>query len=170
MCCQGQIGFKTNNNKPFVSQSIDKEDSHKSYRPITTLSFRISHVAAGGRHSAFSMHLENILMHCLATLLLYRLLSHFFPPSASHQQDLVLATLLFAAHPIHTEAVSGIVGRSEPLCAIFFFTALLFFWTSANLDTTRLPAFAMSLFSVACAVLSKETGLTCTVIFYLCNI
>ncbi|KAG0715207.1 Transmembrane and TPR repeat-containing protein 4 [Chionoecetes opilio] len=37
----------------------------------------------------------------------------------------VLAAILFATHPIHTEAVSGIVGRADLLCALFVFIAFL---------------------------------------------
>lgn len=33
---------------------------------------------------------------------------------------LLLGTLLFAVHPIHTEAVSGIVGRAELMCFVFY--------------------------------------------------
>ena len=36
-----------------------------------------------------------------------------------------VAALLFAVHPVHTEAVAGVVGRAEVLSAVFFFAALL---------------------------------------------
>ncbi|XP_022236464.1 transmembrane and TPR repeat-containing protein 3-like [Limulus polyphemus] len=36
-----------------------------------------------------------------------------------------VATLLFSVHPVHTEAVAGVVGRAELLSAIFFLSALL---------------------------------------------
>jgi hypothetical protein len=38
---------------------------------------------------------------------------------------LVLAGLLFAAHPVHTEAVAGIVGRADVGACLFFLLALL---------------------------------------------
>ena len=37
----------------------------------------------------------------------------------------VISGLLFAVHPVHTEAVAGVVGRAEVLSAVFFFAALL---------------------------------------------
>ena len=37
----------------------------------------------------------------------------------------LLSTLLFAIHPIHTEAVTGIVGRAELLSSIFFILTIL---------------------------------------------
>ena len=43
------------------------------------------------------------------------------------QQELeaLLAALLFAVHPVHTEAVSGIVGQAELLSALLSLAALL---------------------------------------------
>lgn len=44
------------------------------------------------------------------------------PESAS-----LIAALIFAVHPIHTEAVTGVVGRAETLSSVFFLTALLLY-------------------------------------------
>ncbi len=38
---------------------------------------------------------------------------------------LLLAGLLFATHPIHTESIASVVGRAEPLSAIFMLGAFL---------------------------------------------
>ncbi|KAH6920602.1 hypothetical protein HPB50_028410 [Hyalomma asiaticum] len=37
----------------------------------------------------------------------------------------VAAALLFAVHPVHTEAVTGVVGRAESLSSVFFLLAFL---------------------------------------------
>ena len=37
----------------------------------------------------------------------------------------LLAALLFSIHPIHTEAVTGVVGRAELLSSIFFILTIL---------------------------------------------
>lgn len=47
-----------------------------------------------------------------------------FLPDAS-QIDLLLSGCLFAAHPIHTEAVSGLVGRAELLAGLFYVLAVI---------------------------------------------
>ncbi|KAH9642472.1 hypothetical protein HF086_007604 [Spodoptera exigua] len=44
----------------------------------------------------------------------------FLPEFASF-----VAAILFAVHPIHTEAVTGVVGRAEMLSSLFFLGALL---------------------------------------------
>ena len=42
-----------------------------------------------------------------------------------HELEALLAALLFAVHPVHTEAVSGIVGQAELLSALLSLAALL---------------------------------------------
>ena len=44
---------------------------------------------------------------------------------AQHELEALLAALLFAVHPVHTEAVSGIVGQAELLSALLSLAALL---------------------------------------------
>ena len=46
-------------------------------------------------------------------------------PSDRQQAEGLLAALLFAVHPIHTEAVAGIVGQAELLSAAMSILALL---------------------------------------------
>lgn len=69
----------------------------------------------------FGYHLVNVLMHCLATDLVVKLARHFLSSAMS-----VLATgALFAVHPIHTEAVAGVVGRADIAAGIFYLIAFL---------------------------------------------
>ena len=66
------------------------------------------------------------------------------------------AALLFAVHPVHTEAVAGAVGRAELLSSIFFLLALLSFHRyKASYLHLLLPGLAAGL-----AMLSKEQGVT----------
>ena len=51
----------------------------------------------------------------------------FFAAGVSAALALFVAALLFAVHPIHTEAVTYIAGRSDPLSAFFMLAALLWF-------------------------------------------
>ncbi|KAJ3664554.1 hypothetical protein Zmor_000112 [Zophobas morio] len=67
-------------------------------------------------------HATNILLHAAACILFTRVclsIAGLKPPFAT------LAGLLFAAHPIHTEAVTGIVGRADVLACVFFLVSLL---------------------------------------------
>ncbi|XP_023288880.1 transmembrane and TPR repeat-containing protein 4 isoform X3 [Orussus abietinus] len=72
------------------------------------------------------------------------------------------AAALFAAHPVHAEAVSGIVGRADLLCALFFWLSILFYnqcifntgmvWKSCSL--------CCCISCIAVAMFCKETGIT----------
>ena len=68
-------------------------------------------------------HLVNVLLHCTATGLFSVLCSSLL--GSQRRLATAVASLLFAAHPIHTEAVAGIVGRADVGAAVFFLVALL---------------------------------------------
>ena len=103
----------------FWGENISSKTSHKSYRPLTLLSFRLSFWLAGGR-DPFHFHLANVLLHPLVCLLLLELLNNWFYQLKTRSKpvtglgwqasicssEALLATLLFAVHPIHTESVS----------------------------------------------------------------
>lgn len=91
------------------------------YRPVTVLSFALVRQAAGGA-SALASHAANLALHVLASLALLLLARRLgAEPYASAG-----AALLFAVHPVHVEAVAGVVGRAEILATLF---ALLALWT-----------------------------------------
>ncbi|KAE9420230.1 hypothetical protein Angca_009527, partial [Angiostrongylus cantonensis] len=96
--------------------------SHKSYRPLTTLSFRINAAFFGMK--PYSFHVVNVLLHavvsCLVLLFIRRF--DFFPRSTDAP---LLTSLFFAVHPIHCEAVAGIVGRADVLAAMVVLIGIL---------------------------------------------
>ena len=53
--------------------------------------------------------------------------------SSRQQAEAFLAGVIFAVHPIHTEAVAGIVGHAELICAAFSIVALLLYAEAADL-------------------------------------
>ncbi|KAK7077502.1 Transmembrane, partial [Halocaridina rubra] len=73
--------------------------SHKSYRPLTILTFRLCHQLIGLR--PFGYHLVNVILHSCVCLLLTKLLFRVVHLS---QVTALSASLIFATHPIHTEA------------------------------------------------------------------
>jgi hypothetical protein len=98
----------------FWGTPLSHSGSHGSYRPLCVLSFRLNYMLGGFR--AWGYHLVNILLHCLATSLVVRLARLLFPSNL----PVAITGLLFAAHPIHTEAVAGIVGRADVAACIFY--------------------------------------------------
>jgi tetratricopeptide (TPR) repeat protein len=90
------------------------------YRPATTLTFALDRALAGGFRSAW-FHATNILWHALVTGLLVLLALQMALPLWAA----LLAGLLFAVHPVHVEAIAGIVGRAELIAAAGVLGALL---------------------------------------------
>ncbi len=97
-------------------------DSHKSYRPITVLTFRWNALLSG--LNPFAFHLTNAILHGLVCCLFHAMGARLLPSAWSRW----VSTLLFLAHPVHAEAVANIVGRAELLCGLFFLTAVLVAW------------------------------------------
>jgi len=81
------------------------------YRPLVILSYALNHAVAG--LDPWSYHLVNILLHALCAALVVGLALRLgLSPGGS-----LAAGLLFAAHPVHTEAVVGVVGRADLMAA-----------------------------------------------------
>ena len=82
------------------------------------------------------------------------------------------AALLFALHPVHTEAVTGVVGRAELLSALLCISGLLLYMSSvdsaAPLISLRCGAAALAALACAAAAMTaKETGFTILAAFVL---
>lgn len=105
----------------FWGTPLTHSGSHKSYRPLCVLSFRLNHWLHELQPAGY--HLFNVLLHCLATALFTLLARSLLPAKA--EGATAVAGCLFAAHPIHTEAVAGIVGRADVGAAVFFILAFL---------------------------------------------
>ena len=83
-----------------------------NYRPVLLLSYAVQWWIHG--QDAMAFHVVNLVLHVGASLLLGSLLlsAGFGAPPAA------VASLLFALHPVHVEAVTSLVGRGETLAAV----------------------------------------------------
>lgn len=66
----------------------------------------------------------NVLLHCLATVLLIRV-ARLVLPKCKQKVGATVTGLVFATHPIHTETVAGVVGRADLAACNFYFLSLL---------------------------------------------
>ncbi|CAI5454177.1 unnamed protein product [Caenorhabditis angaria] len=133
--------------RDFWGNPIKSQMSHKSYRPITTFTFWLNFKLHG--FHTFGYHLINQFLHSLVTCLIYKFVKKIENIFSTGLENLALPTaLLFAAHPIHTEAISNITGRSELLMTMFGLLALI------NLESSRFYIF------VTLSMFSKEQGIT----------
>ncbi|TRY63668.1 hypothetical protein TCAL_08698 [Tigriopus californicus] len=110
----------------FWGTPMYKEHSHKSYRPLTVLTFRWNYALHGLNPMGY--HLVNVILHGIVTLVFFNVARVLV---LSSTVSLTAATL-FALHPIHTEAVSGIVGRAELLSSFWYLMAFLSYTKAAG--------------------------------------
>jgi tetratricopeptide (TPR) repeat protein len=120
------------------------------YRPLVNLSYAIDHAIFGVRPKGY--HFENVLLHALDAVLVLLLATRLFRA----RFPALAAALLFAAHPIHTEAVANVVGRAELMAFGFSMAALLAFLRGREGGGLRWHAASVLLYFLA--LLSKETA------------
>ncbi|KAG9490438.1 hypothetical protein GDO78_006007 [Eleutherodactylus coqui] len=138
----------------FWGTPMSEERSHKSYRPLTVLTFRLNYLFS--ELNAVSYHLLNLFLHAVVCVIFLKVCKLFLDNRTS-----LIAALLFAVHPIHTEAVTGVVGRAELLSSIFLLAAFLSYTKSKGPDNCIVWApIAAAVFLVAVATLCKEQGIT----------
>ncbi|XP_055677652.1 protein O-mannosyl-transferase TMTC4 isoform X2 [Lutzomyia longipalpis] len=142
----------------FWGYNITDTSSHKSYRPLTILTFRLEHNLYG--LYAFRMKGVNLFLHILDTWLIIPFWRSYFP-SGEDQWVAFGTAAMFAIHPIHTEAVSGIVGRAELLVACTFLLSLILYNTQiAQKSSATVLAYLGFIFLASLGLLFKENGIT----------
>ena len=77
-------------------------------------------------------HLTNVMLHVAVSILYYKVCLAF----VKSQKVAKLCSFLFTVHPIHTEAVTGVVGRAELLSSVFFLLTSVFFF-AMSVSRTR---------------------------------
>jgi hypothetical protein len=117
------------------------------YRPLASQSLGFQWFLTGER--AWPFHFFNILLHagvCAAVGELARRIAGW--------RAGLFAALLFAAHPVHVEAVAEIIGRTELMCALGVIGSLVIFLRAPLTMGKSVSIFALGLL----AMLSKEPG------------
>eukprot|EP01063_Lacrimia_lanifica_P018055 TRINITY_DN25017_c0_g1_i1.p1 TRINITY_DN25017_c0_g1~~TRINITY_DN25017_c0_g1_i1.p1 ORF type:complete len:673 (+),score=203.08 TRINITY_DN25017_c0_g1_i1:60-2078(+) len=142
----------------FWGTPLNDSKSHKSFRPLTTLTFRWTVELFGV--SPWAFHVGNVVIYgvCCAvfTWFLQRL-------GVLSRGACVAAALLFACHPVHVENVAQLVGRADTLGMIFFVLSMDAYLSGARCCEARLMrgvAYGV-LASALCfaSMLCKEVGL-----------
>ena len=112
-----------------------------------------------GRDAAF-FHATNVMLHAWASTALFNVLAALLP--AGEIATARGAALLFAVHPVHTEAVANLTARADVLATLLVLCAIACYLAAAR--ARRAAAQGLALVSAAAcfaaACLSKENGLT----------
>jgi protein O-mannosyl-transferase len=125
------------------------------YRPLTILSYLADFHLFGGNPAGY--HLTNILLHLANALLVYYLAAALLGRDQSSPIYPLITALLFALHPINSEAVVWISARTDLLCCLF---ALICMTILIKRSTTMTPIVFMGLFlSCFFSLAAKESSL-----------
>lgn len=152
----------------FWGTPLADSGSHGSYRPLCVFSFKLNHFFDGFKPIGY--HLVNVLLHCIATVLVVKVARHLLQSI----WGTIVAGALFASHPIHTEAVAGIVGRADIAACVFYLLAFLTYckhvtWREKSDKQNWLSLILAIGFAIA-AILCKETAATSLVLCALYDI
>jgi protein O-mannosyl-transferase len=135
-----------------VWAGVYPEELGNYFRPLFLTWLRLNDAVFGG--AAWGWHLTTILAHLVVVLLVYFLVMRL----AGDRGVALLATLIFALHPAHIEAVTWISGVTEPLLGMLLIGAFLCY---LRVRETRWlsgwGAAALGLFALA--ILEKETAM-----------
>jgi len=129
------------------------------YRPITTLSYAIDYFVWA--LNAFGYHLINVIFHSLNGVLVFILLNLIF----GNLSIALIGGLIFVSHPVQTEVVSWISGRSSVLFTFFYLSSFIFYIKSRK--DQRRKIYLMSLILFALSIFSKEMAITLPAILML---
>ncbi len=127
------------------------EASHY-YRPLVTLTFFLDLQIWGLRPLGF--HLTNVLAHLAVTLAVLAVARR----ALRGELAAVACALVFALHPLHTESVSFVSGRTDVVATLFFLLALLAYDRGRDREGRALSAWSLGAYLLA--LLAKELAIT----------
>lgn len=126
------------------------------YRPLLSLSFLLDN-ELWFMDSSF-LHLENILLHLCNVLLVYLLALILLPESEKKTSYLpLIAALCFGLHPITTESVNWVSGRTDLMAGFFILLCALSLVLFRQ--GQRYGYLCWATLALLCATLTKEVSL-----------
>jgi tetratricopeptide (TPR) repeat protein len=135
-----------------------------TYQPIRVLSYAIDYHF--WKLNPLGYHITNIFFYILTCVMVYftllQLSLHLRERASpdSHGRVAIFGALLFAAHPVHVEAVTWLAARKEVLQGFFFFLGFYLYLKASEETERKTYYFCMSLvvLSILLAILSKPSS------------
>ena len=135
-----------------------------TYQPIRVLSYAIDYHF--WKLNPIGYHLTNIFFYILTCVMVYFTLLQLSinlrekANPDSHGRVAFFGSLLFAAHPVHVEAVTWLAARKEVLQGFFFFLGFYLYLKASEETERKTYYFYMSLvvLSILLAILSKPSS------------
>ncbi|MBI4532682.1 MAG: glycosyltransferase family 39 protein [Candidatus Melainabacteria bacterium] len=136
------------------------------YRPLISLTLALDYLLYGTNPIGY--HVSNTFFQILSSIFLFLLSRRILSPYGQRPATIAafFAGSLFAAHPLHPEVVSWVIGRVDSVCTMFYLASLFLFVKSVQ-DSSRASIWA-SILTFALSLLSKEMAVTlpATATFY----
>jgi tetratricopeptide (TPR) repeat protein len=141
---------------------------NSNWHPVTWFSYAIDTAVYGGI-SPSGLHLTNLMLHGLNTLLFYTLALRLFALyNGEHTTGLrnwrvgaaFIAALLFAVHPQHVESVAWVAERKDTLFLAFTLLTFIFYLEFASRASNQKTFYVFSLIWFTLAVGSKSMPVT----------
>ena len=147
------------------------DEAHKTsnyYRPFYNIVLTVQYHLWG--LNAWGWHLGNIIFHTLNSILAFLIFSLLFKGSGKNGIEkrpagefpastfALMAALIFAAHPVKTEAVAWITASSELLPALFVLLSFYLYIRSQHKGGSA--SYILSIAAFFIATLCKETGIS----------
>lgn len=155
------VGFWLNSYKGKTAEQIQEEKKLVAggrYRPLSFAMFAIEKEIFG--EGPAKHHFFNLLYYILTAFVLYLFLKKLFPENKKYPwlSIPIIATLLFMAHPVHTEVVANIKGRDEIMS---FLGALLAGYAYLQyLNNPKNKFLILTFIAMFAGLLSKENAIT----------
>lgn len=141
------------------------------YRPMMHVIYMAAwHMFGPG---AWGFHVVSVAMHTAVSVLLYYLLAALVSgrglPAKAAGMGAFCGALLFAVHPVHTEAVCWAAGVPDLSYALFYIASVYAYVVSLESDTNSRLYRAVSVAAFLLAALSKEPALTLPGVLVACD-
>ena len=130
-------------------------ETPKYYRPLMNVGYLLCYQVFGPH--AFGFHLVNVVLHVLVVCAVFLLTKRMF----QDRNLALMAAVLFAIHPIHSEAVAWIAASPDLQLSLFYLLTFWFFLAVAQ-PGGRFSYFAQLAMagSFVLAIFSKEQAVT----------
>ena len=143
---------------------IFTHEKANTYQPIRMLSYAVDY--RFWKLNPIGYRMTNILFYILTCIMIFLTLRRLSinlreqVSSDSHERVAIFGSLLFAAHPVHVEAVTWLAARKEVLQGFFFFLGFfLYLKGSEGEGRKKIIYLSLVILSILLATLSKPSAI-----------
>ena len=162
-------------NLPYYKRDFRTDDFIawiSTVRPMLMFSYWANFQISG--RDTYSYHLLNLLLHVANSGAIFLIARQILRQAAIEEWRLnilsVFASALFLFHPIQTESVAYVAGRSEVLSAFFFLYAFVIFLYKSPQAAIGWGRSALILVVFGCALATKEHTATLPILFLMTDL